>query len=45
MDDLVEQGKWRPNEKLEWDEDNYILKYINKSLDGYIKKFIDEKKK
>jgi hypothetical protein len=22
MDDLVEQGKWRPNEKLEWDEDN-----------------------
>jgi hypothetical protein len=42
MDNLVEEGRWRPNEKLEWDEDNYIVKYINKSLDGYIKKYVDE---
>jgi hypothetical protein len=45
MDNLVEEGRWRPNEKLEWDEDNYIVKYINKSLDGYIKNWITNYKK
>lgn len=44
MDNLVEQGKWKPNDKLEWDEDNYIVKYINKSIDGYILTYINELK-
>jgi hypothetical protein len=42
MDDLIELGKWQPNNNLDWDEDNHIIKYFNKSLDGYILKYYDE---
>lgn len=42
MDKKIEEGTWKPNHNYEWDEDNYIIKYFNKSLDGEIKKYIDE---
>lgn len=43
MDERIEEGVWKPNYNLDWDEDNYIIGYFNKSLDGYIKMYIDEK--
>lgn len=44
MDTKIEKGEWKPNENYEWDEDNYIIRYFNKSLDGEIKKYVDELK-
>lgn len=44
MDKKIEKGTWKPNHNYEWDEDNYIISYFNKSLDGEIKKYIDEQK-
>lgn len=45
MDKKIEEGKWKPNHNYEWDEDNYIIRYFNKSLDGYIKNYIKSSKK
>lgn len=41
MDIKILSGKWNPNYNNDWDEDNYIIKYFNKSLDGYVKKYVD----
>ena len=40
MDKRIEDGTWKPNNNYEWDEDNYIIKYFNKYLDGEIKSYI-----
>lgn len=39
MDEKILEGKWNPNNNYDWDEDNYIIRYFNKSLDGYIKMY------
>lgn len=40
MDKKIEEGEWIPNHNYDWDEDNYIIKYFNKYLDGEIKSYI-----
>lgn len=40
MDKKIEEGTWKPNNNFEWDEDNYIISYFNKCLDGEIKSYI-----
>ena len=42
MEEKIEKGEFTPNMILDWDEDNYVLCYINKSLNGEIKKLYDE---
>lgn len=45
IDSKVKDGEFRPNHILDWDEDNYIVGYVNKSLNGYLKNYINELKK
>lgn len=45
IDEKIEQGVFYSNHILDWDEDNYIVGYISKSLSGYVKNYINEKNK
>lgn len=38
----VRNNEFKPNHILDWNEDNYILGYVNKSLNGYLKNYIKE---
>ena len=40
MEEKIENGEFTPNMILDWDEDNYVLCYVNKSLDGYTRDYI-----
>ena len=40
MDKRIAEGTWKPSYNLDWDEDNYIIGYFNKYLDGEIKSYI-----
>lgn len=42
IDNKIEQGEFSPSLILDWDEDNYIIGYVNKSLTGYIKMYYNE---
>lgn len=42
IDNKIKEGYFQPNHILDWDEDNYILGYVNKSLNGYLKNYIKE---
>lgn len=44
IDNKILEGHFNPNHILDWDEDNYILGYVNKSLNGYLKNYINEVK-
>ena len=44
MDVKIERDEFTPNIKLDWDEDNYIIKYVNKSIQGEIINFINEER-
>lgn len=37
--------EWEENDYLDWDEDNAILVYINVSLNGYLKNYINNSRK
>ena len=45
IEEKVENGEFTPNMILDWDEDNYVLCYVNKSLDGYTRDYIRTSKK
>ena len=45
MEEKIEKGEFTPNMILDWDEDNYVLCYINKSLNGYLMDYIRTSKK
>mgnify|MGYP000102862566 CR=1 FL=1 len=40
IDNKIKDNDFKPNHILDWDEDNYILGYVNKSLNGYLKNYI-----
>lgn len=42
IDWQIQQNKFQPNHILDWDEDNYIIGYVNKSLNGYLKSYLRE---
>ena len=42
IDEKIKVAEFKPNHILDWDEDNYILVYVNKSLNGYLKNYINE---
>ena len=42
MEEKIEKGEFAPNMILDWDEDNYVLCYINKSLNGETKNYVKE---
>lgn len=42
IDNKIKDNDFKPNHILDWDEDNYILGYVNKSLNGYLKNYINE---
>lgn len=44
IQEKVKTGDFAPNNIMDWDEDNYILVYINKSMNGYLKNYINELK-
>lgn len=44
IDNKIKEGNFKPNHILDWDEDNYIVVYVNKSLNGYLKNYISELK-
>ncbi|HCL4447308.1 TPA: hypothetical protein N2D16_002913 [Clostridium botulinum] len=44
IEEKVRNNEFKPNHILDWDEDNYILGYVNKSLNGYLKNYISEEK-
>ena len=44
IDKKIENGDFYSNHIIDWDNDNYILGYVNKSLNGYLKNYIKELK-
>lgn len=44
LDIKIENEEFTPNGVLDWDDDNYIIGYVNKSINGEVIKFIDEGK-
>lgn len=42
IDEKVKAQIFFPNHIMDWDEDNYIVGYVNKSLNGYLKNYIRE---
>jgi len=44
IDKKINEGVFYPNHIMDWDEDNYIIGYVNKSLNGYLKNYLNELK-
>lgn len=44
IDVKIEKGEFIPNSNLDWDEDNSIIGYVNKSIQGEVINFIKVKK-
>lgn len=37
--------EWEDNTVIDWDEENFVVGYVNKSLNGYLKNYIKERNK